>query len=109
MAGPTDDSGTSNDPNAPAAPPMKSGTQNVYTSNDTGSPLHSHTFGIDDMSFTTPPSAGIMGDTSNATGHTHSVSITMAQLAQVATGQSVMVTTTNVYNHVHVFTFVKIS
>jgi len=94
---------------APAAPPSKSGTLTTYTSSNDGSPTHSHTFSIDDSSFTTPPSAGISGDTSNSAGHTHSVSISMAGLQQVGMGESVMVTTSNVSAHTHDFTFVKVA
>ena len=102
-------SGGSSDSNAPGAAPVRSGTQTVYTSSNTGSPAHVHTFAIDDMSFTSPPSGGVSGDTNNVGGHTHSVAISMAELQQVATGQSVSVTTSNVSSHVHVFTFLKIA
>lgn len=100
-------SGGSSNPNTPGAAPTKSGTQNIYTSSNVNS--HIHTFSIDDTSFATPPAAGVSGDTSSNAGHTHSVSVSMAQLQQVATGQSVTVATSNVGNHTHVFTFTKIA
>ncbi len=102
-------SSSSSDANAPATLPIKSGTQTVYTSNNSGLPTHAHTFGIDDMSITSPPSAGVSNDTSSVSSHSHSVSISMAELAQMAAGQSVSITTTNVSSHVHVFTFMKIT
>ncbi|HEY4158411.1 MAG TPA: hypothetical protein VGM29_09945 [Polyangiaceae bacterium] len=94
---------------SPAAPPTRSGTQTVYTSSDSGTPLHHHTFGIDDASFSAPPSAGLTGDTSNESSHTHSVVVSMAQLGQIATGQTVTVTTDIVQGHAHIFSFVKIA
>jgi hypothetical protein len=100
-------SGASGSSTDPAAPPSKSGTQDVYSSSDAQS--HFHTFGVDDASFTAPPAAGVSGDTSTDELHSHTVSISSDQLQQVATGQSVMVTTSSTSGHTHVFTFVKVS
>ena len=100
------DSGTSGGAGSPAAPPSKSGTQTSYTSSNEQS--HFHTFSLDDASLTAPPAAGVSGDTSSAQSHTHSVSISSDQLQRVATGQSLMVTTSSTSGHAHVFTFVKV-
>jgi len=98
--------GTGNtDPDAPGADPSKSGTSTVYTSSVTGG--HHHTFSIDDADVATPPAAGLNGSTSTDAGHSHSVTISQDQLAQVGMGQSVKVTT-NASSHTHVFTFLKI-
>jgi hypothetical protein len=88
------------------APPTKSGNQIVYTSSNADG--HSHTFSLDVAALSSPPSAGVSGQTS-ASGHTHSVSITAAQLQTINAGQSVSVTTGNAAGHVHVFTFIKIA
>jgi len=92
---------------APAAPPSKNGTQDVYSSSNVQA--HFHTFSLDDASITAPPAAGVSGDTSSDQDHTHSVSISADQLQQVSTGQSVTVTTSSSQSHTHVFTFVKVS
>lgn len=93
--------------NAPGAAPTVSGNQAVYTSSNVA--VHTHTFGIDLTDFTTPPANGVSGETSENAQHTHTVSVSMADLANVETGQSVMITTSNVAGHTHVFTFVKVS
>jgi hypothetical protein len=100
-------SGTPATSDAPAAPPSKSGTQDVYSSSNVQS--HFHTFALDDAALTAPPAAGVSGDSGTAQSHTHSVTISSDQLQQVATGQSVMVTTSSTGGHTHVFTFVKVS
>ncbi len=99
-------SGGSSDTNAPAAPPTMSGTQDVYSSSMAQS--HFHTFMVEDMSFTAPPASGVSGDTGSAMSHTHTVSISSAQLQQVAMGQSIEVTTSSVSSHTHTFTFMKV-
>jgi hypothetical protein len=93
--------------NASAAPPTKSGTLTTYTSSNVQS--HVHTFMLDDMSVAAPPSAGVSGATSAEQSHSHLVSISSDQLQQIATGQSITVTTSSVSGHTHVFTFVKVS
>jgi hypothetical protein len=98
---------SSQNPNPPGAAPTDSGGQSVYTSSITGG--HDHTFTIDDTSFTAPPDAGVSGDTSTDSSHSHSVSVTSAQLASVETGDSVSVTTGVAGGHTHVFTFVKVA
>ena len=95
------------DPNAPAAPPTQSNGMDVYTSSTNSQ--HNHTFTFDDSSITTPPTAGVSGDTSDVGSHTHTVAISMDQLTQVGAGQSVQVTTGVAAGHTHVFTFVKIA
>lgn len=97
--------GSSSGSDDPGAPPVKSGTQAIYTSSVVQD--HDHTFAVDLAAFMTPPANGISGDTSNNQGHTHSVSISMADLQQVEAGQSVKVTTSST-GHTHVFTFVKV-
>jgi hypothetical protein len=100
-------SGTSPTSDAPAAPPRKSGPQDLYSSSDVQS--HFHTFALDDATLTDLPPAGVSGDTSAAQSHTHGLAISSDQLRQVATGQSVLVTTSSTGGHTHVFTFVKVS
>ena len=79
----------------------------IYTSSTVSQ--HSHTFSFDDASLSAPPTDGVSGDTSVAQAHTHSVTISMAQLQQVASGSSVQVTSSDAGGHTHVFTFRKIA
>jgi hypothetical protein len=98
--------GAGGDPNAPAAPPTQSGGMDVYTSSTVGA--HNHTFTLDDMNITTPPTMDVSGITSVNNMHSHMVTITSAQLTQVSMGDSVEVTTALAGAHTHVFTFTKI-
>ena len=95
------------DPNAPAAPPTQSGGMDVYTSSIAGT--HHHTFTLDDVDITTPPSAGVSGDSSTDDMHSHTVAITADQLTSVGMGDSVQITSGVTSSHTHVFTFVKIA
>ena len=97
----------SSDPNAPAAPPAQSNGMDVYTSSTNSA--HTHTFTLDDSAITTPPAAGVSGDSSTDEAHSHTVAISSDQLAQVATGASVEITSGQASAHTHVFTFVKIA
>lgn len=97
---------SSSDPNAPAASPTKSGTQDVFSSSTVSS--HFHTFAVDESAFSASATQ-IDGDTSSAGAHTHSVTISSDQLQQVSTGASVTVTTGSAGGHTHVFTFEKVA
>jgi hypothetical protein len=99
------ESGTPNG-DTPAAPPAMMETQVVYTTNVFGD--HSHTFGIETTSFTSPPMAGLTGSTSSAEGHQHSVTVTMADLQNVQTGQTIKITSGLAEGHTHVLTLVKL-
>jgi len=90
-----------------SAGPQKSGTQIIYTSSNVQS--HMHTFGLAMSAIATPPADGVSGSTSNDGGHTHEVSISMAQLQSVGSGESVKITTSSVSGHAHEFTFVNVS
>ncbi|HEY3668901.1 MAG TPA: hypothetical protein VGL19_23050 [Polyangiaceae bacterium] len=91
----------------PAAPPSQSGGMDIYTSSTNSA--HSHTFSLDDTALSTPPAAGVSEDSSVVQAHSHLVTISMAQLQQVASGSSVQITSSNASGHTHVFTFVKIA
>src|SRR5262245_14354114 len=93
---------TTNDSDAPAAPPSVSGSNAVYTSSVDGD--HAHTFTIALAAFVSP--ADVRGDSSVDDGHVHSVAISAAELASVQLGQTVTVTTTTSESHVHVLTIV---
>lgn len=93
--------------NTPAAAPTQSGGMDIYTSSTNSQ--HSHTFTLDDSAITSPPTAGVSGDSSDVGMHTHTVAISMDQLTQVGMGQSVEVTSGVAGGHTHVFTFVKIA
>jgi hypothetical protein len=95
------------DPNAPAAAPTQSQGMDVYTSSTVGN--HHHTFTFDDSDIATPPADGVSGDSSTDSMHSHTVAISSDQLAMVAAGDSVEVTSGVAGSHTHVFTFVKIA
>ncbi len=93
------------DGDAPAAPPTTSGSNAEYTSNiDDG---HAHTFDIALTSFAAP--TDLQGQTSVDDGHSHAVSISTADLQQVESGQTVMVTTATSEGHTHVLALVKVN
>ena len=94
-------------PSSPAAPPTSTATQAIYTSSLTAG--HDHTFSIDFVSFSNPPTGGVSGETSISSAHTHHVFVTMAQLSAVEVGGSAQVTTTTTSGHTHLFTFVKVA
>jgi hypothetical protein len=89
---------------APAAPPAISGTNAIYTSSIDGD--HAHTFEIALTAFTAP--TDVHGETSSDEGHTHSVAISGADLANVQSGRTVKVTTGTSESHAHVLTIVRI-
>jgi hypothetical protein len=97
----------SSNPNAPAAAPAQSNGMDVYTSSIASQ--HHHSFTLDDAAISAPPAAGVSGDSSVDGAHSHPVAISADQLAQVAAGASVEVTSGASDGHSHVFTFVKIA
>ncbi len=101
------DGGSSGDGNAPPTQPTQNNGMHVYTSSTVGA--HHHTFTLDDSAITTPPAAGVNGNSSTDAGHSHAVSISMDQLAQVATGASLEIMSGTTSGHTHVFTFFKIA
>jgi hypothetical protein len=92
--------------NAPGAAPTVSGSEAVYTSSNVAA--HTHTFGIELENFKEPPSNGVSGLTSDNAQHTHTVSVSASDLANVEKGSSVIVTTSSNAGHTHVFTFVRV-
>ena len=99
-------SGGGADANPPAAAPTQSSGMDVYTSSTNSS--HHHTFTLDDMDLSSPPAAGVSGDTSTDGMHSHTVDISADQLTSVGMGESVEITSGVAGSHTHVFTFVKI-
>jgi hypothetical protein len=79
----------------------------VYTSSTNSS--HHHTFMLDDSQVATPPAEGVSGDSSTDGMHSHTVEISAADLAAIASGDTVQVTSGSAGSHTHVFTFEKIS
>jgi hypothetical protein len=99
--------GASSASEAPAAAPQQSGSQIVYTTSVDDA--HFHTFAIDASAFASPPAEGLAGSTSNDDGHTHPVTVSMADLQSVTAGQTIKVTTGSASSHTHVLTLVKIA
>ena len=102
-----DEYGPASGADAPAAAPRASGTSNVYSSSNTDGHFHELTLAA--AMLTAPPAAGFSGSTALSVAHQHSVTISMAQLAEVETGGTVKVTTGAETGHTHVFTLVKVS
>jgi hypothetical protein len=98
---------TGNDPDVPAAPPKRSGSTVVYTCSTVGQ--HHHTFVLEDSALATPPPTGINADSSTDGMHSHTVTISAAELADIAKGGSVEVTSGDAGSHTHVFTFTKLA
>jgi hypothetical protein len=94
------------DTTPPDAPPRVEGANVVYTSSQTNA--HSHSFSVPSADLTSPPPAGVSGETTSAQLHSHLVTVTQAQLESVATGQSVKVETSTEIGHTHTFTFVRV-
>jgi hypothetical protein len=86
--------------------PVRAGTVVTYASSTTGK--HIHTFTLDDSDIDSPPSAGVSRMSSTNSMHSHSVDITADQLAFVADGGTVEVTSGVAGTHTHVFTFLRI-
>src|SRR5688500_8887425 len=101
------DPGPGTGADAPAAAPRGSGSSIVYSSSNTAG--HFHEFALAAAALTAPPAAGVSGATDVSLSHTHSVSVSMAQLASVETGATIKVTTGAETGHSHVLTLVKIS
>ena len=68
---------------------------------------HTHFFFLDKNEITNPPTAGIDRLTTNDLAHTHSVTLTEADLDNINAGQTVSITTSNDDNHTHTFNFHK--
>jgi hypothetical protein len=96
-----------NDPYAPGAAPTRSGSTVVYTCSTVGQ--HIHTFVLEDSALAAPPASGINGDSSTDGMHSHTVAISAGELAEIANGDSVQVTSGDAGSHTHVFTFTRIA
>jgi hypothetical protein len=66
---------------------------------------HNHTFSMTVQEIDSPPSGGISRDTSTTLNHMHVVTLTAAQMDQIAAGQVVTMDTSLVQNHLHTFAF----
>jgi len=68
---------------------------------------HTHDFEVAAMDLSSPPAAGVSGDSSvyDDDGHSHTVTLTMAQLAQIQSGTAVTVTSGVTLSHAHTFVF----
>lgn len=68
---------------------------------------HTHDFDVAAMDLSSPPPAGVSGESTPYAddGHTHTVTLTMAQLAQIQSGTAVTVTSGSTLSHTHTFTF----
>jgi hypothetical protein len=66
---------------------------------------HTHDFTLSTADIDHPPGAGVDGDTTLSASHVHHVTLTQAQLTQIANGQTVMVQTSSTGGHTHSFAF----
>jgi hypothetical protein len=62
---------------------------------------------VESTDLTTPPAKGVTFTTSVAEDHTHTVTLTQAQLQTIAMGQEVTVPTSVTDGHMHTFMVVK--
>jgi hypothetical protein len=66
---------------------------------------HTHDFSIDLVDLTSPPVAGLSGDTTVSLGHTHTVSLSQSELQEIEAGQTISKDTSSVQGHTHNFAF----
>jgi hypothetical protein len=92
---------SSNNSNVP--PTNVTTATRTFTSSVTAG--HTHDFTLSGTEIDTPPGGGIMRDTSTTLNHFHMVTLTAAQLSQIAAGQVVTMDTSLVDGHLHTFTF----
>ncbi len=67
---------------------------------------HSHFVCVPAADLESPPADGATYETTNVAGHTHTIDLTMEQLASLADGESVSVETSLVNGHTHSVTLV---
>ena len=94
-----------NDETPPDAPPKVVGTNTIYTSSQIND--HSHGFTVPEAAFANPPVGGIMGRTTEAQAHQHSLTIDQEALRRAASGEIVKIETSLDAEHTHMFTIVK--
>jgi hypothetical protein len=82
-----------------------SGSSTVFTVDAAGVGPHTHTFSVPDATLATPPAAGFTTATSSTSGHSHSITLTQADLTNIAANMAVAANTTIVSAHAHAFTF----
>ena len=95
-----------NDETPPDAPPKVVGTNTIYTSSETNG--HSHSFTIPMGAFENPPVGGLMGRTTEAQAHQHSLTVDQEALRRAASGEIVKIESTQDAEHTHMFTIVKV-
>jgi hypothetical protein len=69
---------------------------------------HSHFVCVPAADLEAPPAAGATYETTNVSGHTHTIDLTMVQLQSLASGESVGVEASLVNGHTHAVTLVMI-
>ena len=78
----------------------------TVTSSCTG---HTHDFSITTADLTTPPAAGVTGDTTAYAddGHVHTVALTQAELTSIQSGTAVSKVSGSAAGHIHTFNYRK--
>lgn len=94
------------EPDAGSGSGSSGGTCEGIFSTSTVDDGHSHTVCVLTTDLTNPPAAGVTY-TSSSVGHTHHITLTMAQLASINGGDSVTVTSTSDAGHTHNWTIKK--
>lgn len=97
---------TQPDDQPPAAAPRLENGNIVYASNKVLT--HSHNFQVPTDAIQTPPEDGVVGDTTEAQGHSHSLELTQAALTMAGSGQAIKIITASAKGHAHTFTIQKI-
>ncbi|MCX6560771.1 MAG: hypothetical protein NTZ26_09705 [Candidatus Aminicenantes bacterium] len=85
--------------------PTNTVDSHTFTSSTTDS--HSHTFVVQKTEVDAPPTTGISRQTGSTNGHTHTFTMTQADLQNVLAGTPVTVTTGDTSAHHHDFTISK--
>ena len=94
---------------SPNDPGSCAGTDPLSTVNEG----HTHSVCVPNADMASPPAAGATYISSNDGNHTHSITLTAEQLASIASGQSVTVTSTSDVDpktqvaHTHIWTIAK--
>ena len=81
------------------------GTSNALRFTSSNVSGHTHDFSIDAVDLTSPPAAGLSGETSVSLSHTHTVSLAQSELQQIEAGQTITKDTSSTEGHIHTFEF----
>jgi hypothetical protein len=82
-----------------------SGGTTIFTVDPAGVGPHIHSFSIPNSTLQMPPAGGFTASTTSNSGHSHSITLTQADLMDIEAGMAVSDSTTIASAHLHAFTF----